>query len=374
MSKLEKALEQEFTIVGVSPNDQKHLKTYLGAIKEKDLTTHERSIKGITVELAKKSHYKRKVQPDGREIVKSPAVGTFSIARIQGPEDPGVKKIYDLMKEFSPEEMDTLEIVQEAISQDIYAYHILEDKQGNVIAHSQSSYLELPSKKRKSDEAIIFGGFIITDADYRRKGLAAELFQSSLKFGLEKARINQQDIKGVVVEGKEESEPFWNYVGLKRLYYEHENGDFYEVPYLQPPIKWDEKTGKPLDPKTGKVGDKDPKYYSAPEHLMVRMSDGRQEISVEELMSMVEVIYADNYTLSRKKGAESPTYKAIEKVTQTVKQFRDELEYRLNDAKDRRIVLMDAKERGSKTRELKSSGKNLFGMDTNKLEYTIIKC
>ena len=141
------------------------------------------------------------------------------------------------------------------------------------------------------------------------------------------------------------------------MYFEDKDGNFKEVPYICPPIQWDEKTGQPLDPETEEIGDKDIKDYSAPEHLMIRLVNGKDEMNVQELMPMIQSIYRDNYTLYNDLGEEYPTSEAIEYTRAAVNEFQKELEGVLSEAKDGKLLLLSAKEREDKIAELKSRGK-----------------
>ncbi|MBU2037279.1 hypothetical protein KJ866_03735 [Patescibacteria group bacterium] len=313
----------------------------------------------ITKELETGSRYKREQAGSDKEIITSPESERFSVDRVRDAESPEVKKIYKFMKKFNPEEADTLDIIQDAVKVDDYAYHIAQDKKGKVVAHTQSSYLKMAPHElgEKATESILFIGYSITDDDFQRKGLASELFQSALKTGAEKAKAEQQALKGIVGEAVATSERFWNHVGLKRIYFEDKDGNFKEVPYICPPIQWDEKTGQPVDPETEEIGDKDIKDYSAPEHLMIRLINSKDEMSIQDLMPMIQTIYRDNYTLYKNPGEEYPTDEAIKYTQAAVNEFQKELEDILNEAKDAKLFLLSAKEREDKIAELKNQGK-----------------
>ena len=211
----------------------------------------------------------------------------------------------------------------------------------------------------KPNEVAIFGGYSLTNEKYRRRGVGAELISLLMREDAEKALKKQQEIKCLVVQGKETSEPFWNHVGLKRIYYEDAEGNFNETPYIQPPIQWDEKTGQPLDPETEEVGDKDIKEYTIPEHLMIRMMDNKNEINPEDLRPILDIIYFDNYTLYRNEGDDLPTDEAIQHTRDAVNKFMDEFFETLKNAQDSKLYLMDAKEREEKRAELEAKGKKL---------------
>lgn len=310
-------------------------------------------------ELEGKSKYQREQTGELSEKIHSPERGDYSLEKVKNPESKEAKDIFKLTKKFSPEEADTLDIIQDAIANptEAYSYHVAKEGK-KTIAYAQSSYLELrPEAGGKPNEVAVFGGYSLTAEQYRQKGIGSELVSRLMREDIEKAKNKGQEIKCLVVEGKESSEPFWNYVGLKRAYYEDAEGNWQEAPYIQPPIQWDEKTGKPLDPETEEIGDKDIKEYSIPEHLMVRMMDNRNEINAEELRPIIDIIYFDNYTLYRNEGDDLPTDKAINYTREAVNKFMDEFFAILKNAKDGKIYLMDAKEREQKKTEVKALGK-----------------
>ncbi len=334
-----------------------------GQKSEKSLVEQlQEQMRNITKEMAEKSQYRRERLSDLKEQIVSPEGENFLIEHVKDAESPDVKKIFKFMEKFNPEECDTIEIIQDAIENptDAYAYHIIKDEKGKVIAHSESSYLEIPPENQgdKPKEAVLFIGCNIVDDKHQRKGLGTEICQTFFETGAKKAKNHEQSLKGIIGEAVETSEKFWNQVGMKRMYFEDGEGNIQEVPYICPPIQWDEKTGLPLDPETEEIGDKDIKEYSAPEHLMVRMIDGRQEINASELLAMIGPVYTDNYTLYRNEGEEYPTDEAIGYSRKAVRGFRDELEAVLRKAKDGKIILLDAKEREEKIKELQASGKN----------------
>ena len=315
----------------------------------------------IISSLGEESRYKREVVSNSDETIISPEGEKFSVGRIKDSSSQDVDKLFKFMERFNPEECDTADIIRDAIENptDAYAYYIVKDKEGAVIAHTQGSYLEMETSTNKNneEEAILFMGYTVTDKEYARKGLALECNRGVFKYAAEKAETKDQVLKAVVVEAVDASEPLANRLGMKRIYFEDNDGNIQEVPYICPPIQWDERSGKPLDPETGKIGDKDIKEYSAPEHLMVRMIDGRQEIAASELLAMIDPVYTDNYTLYRNEGEKYPTNKAIEYSRKAVKGFRDELEEALKSAKDGKIILLDAKEREARISEVFAKGK-----------------
>jgi predicted N-acetyltransferase YhbS len=301
-------------------------------------------------ELQNSSKFKeRKVLDDGREVIRSPEAGEFFIRRVQDTNDPAVQKIHEfLVKEFSKEEADTLETVKAAVEQEVQVYRIAENAEGRIVALGNMQYLELES----SQEAMLFAAYVVTDADYRKAGLGSELYPGFYNFAKEKAKKDGVCIKGIIGEAVDTVESFLNRMGRKRIYFEDENGNIREVPYVQAPLDWDKKTG---EPKTKAVA----------EHLMIRLLDGRQEMQISEIMPMVKAIYEENYTFAEEYFKTKKAYQACE---DTVMSHLSELENVLQKAKDGKLFLMDKAEREKKQKEIETQGKQIFEWGKSKAE------
>ena len=298
-------------------------------------------IDGLIAELRATSKFKREKLDDGREAIRSPEAGEFFIRRVQDPKEPAVKEIHKLLvKEFSKEEADTPETIRGAVESDIQAYHVVEDAKGRIVALSNTEYLRLES----SQDAIVFISYIVTDSDHRRLGVGSELYPGFYDFAKEKAKEDQAGIKGVIGEAVGPVESFLNRMGRKRMYFEDEQGNICEVPYMQAPLDWDEKTGKSRQKAT-------------PEHLMIRLLDGRQEMQVSELILMVKAIYEENYLFSEDYFQTEKAYQACE---DTVTGHLKDLEQALRKAKNGRIFLMDKTVRNEKQKELAAQGRKIF--------------
>ena len=298
-------------------------------------------VDGLVEELQATSKFEREKLSDGREVIRSPEAGEFFIRKIEDVKDPAVEKMYELLvKEFSEEEADTPETIRGAIESDIQAYHVVEDAKGHVIALSNTEYLKLES----SQDAMIFIAYVATDPGYRRLGIGSELYPGFYDFAKEKAKQDQARIKGVIGEAVGPVESFLNRMGRKRMYFEDEQGSIHEVPYIQAPLDWSEKTGKPRQKAT-------------PEHLMIRLLDERQEMQVSEVISMVKAIYEENYIFPEDYFKTEKAYQACE---DTVMGHLKDLEVTLQKAKGGKIFLMDKKERAEKQKELEAQGKQIF--------------
>lgn len=226
---------------------------------------------------------------------------------------------------------------------------------GKIVGCIQNSHIENLDKR---DEILIFNGHVIVASEYWRRGLATELYQSVFERCLAKAKKEKQIIKCIIGEGetKVEMENFFNQMNRKRVYFEDEGGNVHEVPYLQPPLKWDKETGRPINPWTGEVSSKeDIEKCSARIHLMIRMVDGRQRFEAKEVLSFVKTLYEDNYAGKAVHG--SPENPEVEKELDRLK---TKLAMALSGAKNGEVFLMSADERVEKKQELAVIGKELY--------------
>jgi len=314
-----------------------------------EMSAHESydKINRLIEELQATSKFEREKLDDGREVIRSPEAGEFFIRKIQDEKDPSVQKIHQLLiKELSKEGADTIETIKNAVKNDIQDYRVVEDAAGRVIAASNTEYLKIED----SQDAMIFVAYIVTAPDYRQKGIGSELYPSFYNLAKEKAKEEGLRIKGVIGEAGEEVESFLNRMGRKRMYFEDEQGNFHEIPYMQAPLAWDEKTGKP-------------RQKAAPEHLMIRLLDERQEMQASEVISMVKAIYEENYIFSEEYFKTEKAYQACE---DTVMGHLKELENALQKAKDGKVFLMDKKEREVRRKELEAEGRQIFDLGESK--------
>lgn len=300
-------------------------------------------------ELSLRSRFERIRTSDGREVLRSSGGEEFFVRRVQDSKDPAVEKIHEfLVQEFSEEEADTLETVLRAVESDILAYHVIEDANGRIVALSNAEYLEFEQadqeKKTQPTEAVLFVAYIVTDKAYRKKGIGSELYQDFYRFALEEAQARNHRLRGIIGEAVSPVESFLNRMGRKRMYFEDEDGNAHEVSYMQAPIDWNERTGKP-------------KQEATPEHLMLRLLDGRQELQVEELLPMVKAIYEENYVFPEEFFK---SQKAYQRCEDTVMGYLQALEQALAKAKGGRLFLLSRQEREQKRQELEAQGKNLY--------------
>ena len=141
------------------------------------------------------------------------------------------------------------------------------------------------------------------------------------------------------------------------MYFEDRDGNLREVPYIQAPLEWDKKTGRPMS-------------RAVPEHLMLRLTNGKYGLNIDELLPMVWALYKDNNIPSneffRSEDDAKKCYKAV------VGYF-EKLKKALGESKDGRLFLMSAEEREQKDRELQARGKNLYEHKKRKAKPLVVE-
>lgn len=301
-----------------------------------------REMEARITELAEQSKMEKTYEAD-RELLRSPEGEEFSLRQVSGPEDAALERIHALLaKTFPPEEVDPLESLKANAKEDSVAYHYIENAKGEVVALSQAEYLKVAGLSLKKD-GFLFVVYIVTDPQFRQQGFATELYQKMYDFGLEQARKSNERITAVIGETVETVEPFLNRMGRKRVYFEDQKGDVREVPYVLPPLDWDSKTGEP-------------KLDSSSEHLMVKLLDGRHDLTSSELLGMVRAMYA-TYDFDRDYFASDEAHANQQRQIQ---RYFGELQSALAEAKEGRLFLMSVEERVEKTHELKARNRHLI--------------
>ena len=298
-------------------------------------------------ELKSTSKFSREKTADGREKIRSAEGEEFFIRQIKDPQDPATKKLHKfLLSALSADEVDDLDTIRGAMTGGNYAYHAIEDQSGKMVSVSNVGYLEtkLPEQEKATKEAVAFVAYIVTDPNFREKGLGSELYQNIYGFALQEAKSRDHNLKGFIGEAVSTVEPFLNRMGRKRMYFEDRDGNLREVPYMQAPLEWDKKTGRPIS-------------RAVPEHLMLRLTSGKQGLSVDELLSMVWALYEDN-NIPPDEFFRSED--AAEECYNKVVGYLKNMGKALGESKSGRLSLMSAEERGQKIRELQARGKNVF--------------
>lgn len=303
----------------------------------------EKLIKKISTESARKNI---KNSPDNKELTYLKENEKFIIERITSTESPDIEGMIEMTKGFDPREVEPMDSILEGITLDEHRYLIAKNEKGEVASYVQGSYLDIMPESgeiEESEEAVLFFGYCLTKDKFRRKRLLSELVKNILISFLEKARAQGQELKGIIVEAYDKAQPLFNSLGLRRVYFKNEEGKIEEVPYSFPPMDWDRQAGKPIDPVTGKIGEGDPKSYGAPEHLMVKLFDGRKKFDTEELLAMVSSIYEENHILYEREGEVIPQ-EAKELNRSIVDSFKNDLEEALKRAKNGELLLLSKEE------------------------------
>lgn len=314
-----------------------------GEIPPFSIRDSHQAMEARIAELAQQSRFTKLSEAD-REILRSPEGEEFSLRRVEGSEDDALEQIHALLeKVFSFKETDPLKTLQKNAGKDHIVYYYIENAKGEVLALSQTEYLNFAVDPSSQREGLLFVVYIATDPEARSQGFATELYQKMYSFGLEKAEQSDERLAAVIGETVDAVEPFLNRMGRKRVYLEDDQGNVKEVPYILPPLDWDPKTGGPV-------------LDSSKEHLMLRLLDGRQGLSTGELLGMVRSIY-DMYIFDREYFVSEDAYENHQKHLQA---YFENLSGAMKDAKGGHLFLMNAEEREVKHQELEKQEKRFI--------------
>ena len=112
------------------------------------------------------------------------------------------------------------------------------------------------------------------------------------------------------------------------------------------PNSWEAKTGEPAE-DAGPV----------PEHLMLRLTDERQEIKKEELLAMIKPVYIKSYLLPAENFTSEKAYENSESM---VLGYLQKLKADIADSKDDNFFLLSAQEREQKKLQAKTGKKEFI--------------
>ena len=220
----------------------------------------------------------------------------FSAEQLTNPEDSRVDKVQEMLAgHFGEEEVDPPEVMKEAMTGRMatgeecpkYLIHVAENSKGEIIGLRTGAVVETVNAKGKMSESsgVLLGCYSLTSPEARGKGVWKELFKAQGEAAQKDAESRGLKIKGYMSEAHDGMEPVLNTEGAKRAYIKMGDGSFKELPYEQPPLDWDPETGNPTE-GAGVV----------PEHLMLRLASGKNDLSGKELMEMVRgMYYYNNY-------------------------------------------------------------------------------
>lgn len=253
----------------------------------------------------------------------------FFAERLASPEDPRVKTVQSMLeKNFGKKEVDPVEVTKEAIEEvPPYLVHVAENSKGEVVGLNTSAVVETVNARGRESEkyGVWLGCYDLVNRQERDKGVREELFKISEQAAQKDAQQRELEIRGFMTEVSGAEESFFNSVGAKRAYIKTRKG-YEELPYEQPPLDWNPKTGRPAEDAG-----------SVPEHLMLKLTSGKDKLSGRELMEMVRGMYYYNNYQDKE---DFKNAKAYERHTE----FVEGIEQKLADFIGRRKVHLLSRE------------------------------
>jgi len=211
----------------------------------------------------------KKMERDKRD---NPKGVTFSKTEKGDPELVGqqAEEIHDFLAKFFDEEETTdPKQIEIGISAGIIDNYIARDEEGKMISLLQTQTMETLSEEGKPEISLLLW-FIAQDKDF--KGVTSrDLLSNCFEDLLKKSQDELKPVKALIGETVPEVEKLSNFYGLKRVYGKDKDGKTFEVPFEDPPE--DEST------------------EGVPEHLMIRLLNGENNISPKSLLSLVDGLY-----------------------------------------------------------------------------------
>lgn len=151
------------------------------------------------------------------------------------------------------------------------------DVSGKIACFFQTQTFEVPSTDANGrPELVMVNWYVATNPDYKGQPLTRHVFRMAGKHLLEKSKRELKPIKAFAGEAYDEVEGLYNRYGLERVYFKNKQGQTQEIPFECPP--------------------EDESEEGVPEHLMIRLLDGKKELTAKELMDVVEGMFSQ-YTL-----------------------------------------------------------------------------
>ncbi|MDO8559138.1 MAG: hypothetical protein Q7R84_02295 [bacterium] len=262
----------------------------------------------------------------------------FSIERLTNPEDPRVNKVQEMLeKYFRSEEVDPIEVLKQAMTGTMatgekvpsYLIHVAENSKGEIEGLQTGAVCETVDAKGNISKksGVSLGFYTVVPPEMRKKGIFKNLFKAYEKAAGKDAEERGLRINGSMGEAHDEVEPVFNNQGMKRAYVKA-SGVFFELPYQCPPVDWNTETGKPEE-GAGTMS----------EHLMLKLTSGKNKVSGKQIMEMVRGMY--NYNNYREEE-----YFKSEKAYKDHTKFVKRIEQNLTDfVAGKTVYLLDAKER-----------------------------
>lgn len=227
----------------------------------------------------------------------SSAHGDFMINRVVSPDNPLLPAIQNLLEQtFSQDEIDDLDTLRQAASTPldaptrklIYTATTYDNTLAGILIGADPQLTLLGSEK-KDTRRVISRGYGVTPPQFRKRGIARELYKSALIDTADAATQDGTTLLFAASESETSAEKAWNSIFLRRSYGQQKiNGipsrALVEAPYQQPSLSFDNKTGNPLK-------------NDVPLHLM---TDGFASYpQQEDLTLIVNTIYGRNNLLTR---------------------------------------------------------------------------
>ena len=225
------------------------------------------------------SNYEKIDLPDGKKGLipkdSDSRQPLYFIEDLDGQDDELLNEVHAFFSTFfKPEDMDSVENIRDFLNRENYPgwpskifINAAKDHEGKIVGALMAHYA---SNLDESGQRLGSGSVLIGYVLSRRMGLAGQLHASIFRQADTYAAKMNESVKIIAGETLPAAEKFFNNVGINRVYYQ-KNGAFIQVPYTHPPLEWSQECGEALS-------------GTSPEHFMMGLVKGHEEIGSEELL------------------------------------------------------------------------------------------
>ncbi len=234
------------------------------------------------------STYERTALPDGR-LELSREGEKYHIKRIEDPKDPAIPEIHRMLRrKLGSEEVDSVSVTREALDDNLHnpdrradlLLQTIRNEKGNIIGVVSGSLGQARSEAGEAlDWDVAAVNYLELSSSQEGKGLMPELYAAFGELLADRSGQSGRPIKLIVAENAPQEREL-NVQVEREPYARTPGGEMQALPYWQPPLEFDAKTGEPAE-GAGAV----------PEHLMVISTDGKTTVPSADVLAAVRMMY-----------------------------------------------------------------------------------
>lgn len=296
--------------------------------------------------LKAQSRFERRKLPDGRTELHAAEGEPFFVENVVEAKSPRVKEVHELLDAtFDEAEVDPPATTRKALKansnperEEDFFLQVATDADRKLAAVVNASYVPMVGAEgEKTGRGILAIGYAATKEDFRKRGLARELYIKAYEKAAAAAELRQEKLAMIIGEAGGDVEGFLNRMGRARVYVEHpvnvhgrQEKALLEVPYEQTPLDWNPKTGYEAEGAG-----------TAAEHLMISLANGERHLSVSDLLLAIRTMQANNSEWEEDDFASPEAY---ERHLDRIASVQHYLERVIGDRQEARLLTAEERE------------------------------